>query len=164
MRCCGQAMCEFTFEENSLGNIFAELKNDPQICEFLITTAMTTFSSVNAANLAEPFPGFLLRHQEVRHKTGNLKHINDAREQGTDIRTAAKVDSTNKDLSSAALYLEAIYKAFKQVHELASDAELREVLGIHVEQLRRPQKAPSASKKALEQWEEQARASIADPS
>ena len=78
-------MCEFTFEENSLGNIFAELKNDPIICEFLITTAIYTFNSANAANLAEPFPGFLLRSQQIRHKTGALQAINDARAKGVNI-------------------------------------------------------------------------------
>ena len=46
------------------------------------------------------------------------------------------MDNSNKDLAGAALYLEAIYKAFKQIHELGSDAELREILGIHVENLR----------------------------
>ena len=91
-------MCEFTFEENSLGNIFAELKNDPVICEFLITTALYTFDSANAPNLSEPFPGFMLRRQEIRDKTGYLANITEARKKGVNISKAAKVDTTNKDL------------------------------------------------------------------
>jgi len=54
-------MCKFTFESNSLGNIFAELKNDPVGSEFLINTAVYAFNSSIAQNLTEPFPRFLLK-------------------------------------------------------------------------------------------------------
>ena len=60
MRSCGDEKCEFTFEENSVGSIFSELKNHTEICEFLLTTAILTFNSGNANNMTEPFPGFLL--------------------------------------------------------------------------------------------------------
>ena len=80
MRSCGSTMCEFTFEENALGNIFAELKNDWAVCETLIATAIYAFQSQDAANYTEPFPGFLLFEQEVRPKTGTLAHIREARE------------------------------------------------------------------------------------
>ena len=54
-------MCEFTFEENSLGNIFAEIKNNKKIFEVLIATTIYTFMSGSAVNLSEPFPAFLLK-------------------------------------------------------------------------------------------------------
>ena len=49
------------------------------------------------------------------------------------ISEAGKVDNTNKDLQGATLYLAAIYQAFKQMKDLKSDAELRELLGVLVE-------------------------------
>ena len=61
MRCCDKEMCKFTFESNSLGNIFAELKNDPTGSEFLINTAVYAYNSSMAQNLTEPFPRFLLK-------------------------------------------------------------------------------------------------------
>ena len=45
MRSCGQEMCEFTFEENELGNIFVEVKRDPEIALFLASTAYGAFIS-----------------------------------------------------------------------------------------------------------------------
>ena len=69
-------MCEFNFEETNLGNIFEEVKSDPEIAHFLIETAYMAFQSGRAADLTEPFPTFLLRNREVgRPKDGNLTHI-----------------------------------------------------------------------------------------
>ena len=60
MHSCGDTSCEFTFEENAVGSIFAELKNYREVCEFLLTTAILTFNNGAAQDMAEPFPGFLL--------------------------------------------------------------------------------------------------------
>ena len=39
MRTCGGDMCDFRFEENSLGNLFREIKEEPEIAHFLVETA-----------------------------------------------------------------------------------------------------------------------------
>ena len=75
MRTCGQEMCEFRFEEASLGNIFNEIKIDPDNAHFLVETTYMAFASGRAGALTEPFPGFLLRAQEMRAKTGDLEAI-----------------------------------------------------------------------------------------
>ena len=80
MRTCGGAMCEFQFEESSLGNIFFEIKKDPEIAHFLVETAYMAFVSGRAADLTEPFPGFLLFNQEFRDKTGQLANIRKAQD------------------------------------------------------------------------------------
>ena len=126
-------MCEFTFEENSLGNIFAELKNDRKVSKLMITTALQAFLSGGAANLAEPFPGFLLKRQEVRHKTGNLENINIARAGGQNISAAAKVSNENKDVSAGARHLCAIYKSLGKIKHLQTRADMKAVLGVEVE-------------------------------
>lgn len=82
MRTCGEELCEFRFEENNLGNIFNEIKNDPDNAHFLVETAYMAFASGRAGALTEPFPGFLLKAQEIRDKTGNLANIRDAKERG----------------------------------------------------------------------------------
>ena len=65
-------MCEFRFEENNLGNIFMEINKDPTLAHFLLETTYMAFVSNRAADLTEPFPGFMLKHRETRAKTGNL--------------------------------------------------------------------------------------------
>ena len=126
-------MCEFVFEENSLGNIFAELQNDRKVSKLMITTALQAFTSSAAANLAEPFPGFLLKRQEVRHKTGNLENINIARTRGENISSADKVSTENKDVTAGTLYLCAIYKTLGQIKHLKTREDLKAVLGREVE-------------------------------
>ena len=126
-------MCEFTFEENSLGNIFAELQNDRKVSKLMITTALQAFLSSAAANLAEPFPGFLLKRQEVRHKTGNLENINIARTKGQNVSSAVKVSTENKDVAAGALYLCAIYKTLGQIKHLKTREDLKALLGKNVE-------------------------------
>ena len=78
MRTCGGDMCEFQFEESSLGNIFFEIKKDPEIAHFLVETAYMAFVSGRAVDLTEPFPGFLLYNNEIRDKTGQLANIRKA--------------------------------------------------------------------------------------
>ena len=79
MRSCGEPNCEFTFEENAVGSIFAELKNYPDVCEFLLTTAILAFNAGSARDMTEPFPGFLLKNTQIRDKTGYLSNIKEAR-------------------------------------------------------------------------------------
>ena len=71
-------MCEFQFEENSLGSIYDEVKMYPDIAFFLVETTYFAFASNRAADLTEPFPGFLLNKPEMRPKTGNLHYIKEA--------------------------------------------------------------------------------------
>ena len=106
----------------------------------MITTALQAFLSNAAANLAEPFPGFLLKRQEVRHKTGNLENINIARTRGQNISAAEKVSTENKDVASGALYLCAIYKTLGQIKHLKTREELRALLGKEVENALQVQK------------------------
>ena len=68
-------MCEFSFKESNLGNIFNEIKKDPDIAHFLVETTYMAFMSGRAADLTEPFPSFLLKDREMRPETGNLEHI-----------------------------------------------------------------------------------------
>ena len=75
-------MCEFRFEENNLGNIFNEIKKDPDNAHFLIETTYMAFTSGRAGALTEPFPGFLLKNQEMRAKTGDLEAIRRAKANG----------------------------------------------------------------------------------
>ena len=70
MRTCMAERCEFSFEENNLGNIFNEVKLDPDNAHFLIESAYMAFTSRNAGSYTEPFPTFLLINQEIRAKTG----------------------------------------------------------------------------------------------
>jgi len=79
-------MCEFRFEENSLGNIFQEIKRDPEIAHFLVETAYMAFVCKRATDLTEPFPSFLLINREVRPKIGNLEYIKNAQDQGIDVK------------------------------------------------------------------------------
>ena len=76
IRPCGEDVCEFQFEENELGSIFTEIKRDPEIAIFLVSTAWGAFVSNRAADLTEPFPTFLLKNREMRPKEGNLHYVN----------------------------------------------------------------------------------------
>ena len=76
IRPCNEDVCEFQFEENELGSIFAEIKRDPEIAIFLVSTAWGAFVSNRAADLTEPFPTFLLKSSEMRPKEGNLYYVN----------------------------------------------------------------------------------------
>ena len=96
LRTCGSEVCEFQFEENSLGNIFNEVKNDPDNAHFLVETAHMAFSSGRAGALTEPFPGFLLSKQEMRDKTGDLEAIRAAKAKGLQVEEAKKVNHNNK--------------------------------------------------------------------
>ncbi len=78
MRTCGASICEFSFEECDLGNIYVEVKKDPEIAHFLVETTYLAFKSVRAVDLTEPFPSFLLINKELRPKLGNLDHITSA--------------------------------------------------------------------------------------
>ena len=82
MRTCGSEVCEFQFEESNLGNMFMEFKKDPEIAHFLVETTYMAFVSQGASYLTEPFPGFLLKEREMRHKTGQLENIRQAKEAG----------------------------------------------------------------------------------
>ena len=88
MRTCGSEGCEFSFEENALGNIFAELKNEWESSQMLILTAIYAFQSPGAVNYTEPFPSCLLKSQEYRSKRGNLDNIQKTREEGKNIKEA----------------------------------------------------------------------------
>ena len=110
MRTCGQDICEFRFEENNLGNIFKEIKSDPEIAHFIIETAYLAFVSSRAADLTEPFPSFMLHNREVgRPKDGNLTHIKSAREKGIDVKAASKVQTGNKNLELGMKFIRIIY-------------------------------------------------------
>ena len=91
-------MCEFRFEENNLGNIFNEIKNDQDIAHFIVETAFMTFSSNRAGALSEPFPSFLLKNNEMRTKAGDLDSIKNAKAAGATVESAAKINQKNKDL------------------------------------------------------------------
>ena len=82
MRTCGQEMCEFRFEECRLGNIFHEIKKDPDNAHFLVETTYMAFGSGRAGALTEPFPSFLLKANEMRAKTGDLEAIRQAKASG----------------------------------------------------------------------------------
>ena len=86
MSTCGAQICEFSFKENNLGNIFSEVKTDPLITKFLVETTYMAFFSQRAADLTEPFPSFLLNDRELRPEAGNLEYIKQAQERGTDVR------------------------------------------------------------------------------
>ena len=88
MRTCGEQMCEFSFKESNLGNIFNEIKKDPNIAHFLVETTYMAFTSGRAADLTEPFPSFLLKDREMRPETGNLEHIRVAQEKGIQVKQA----------------------------------------------------------------------------
>ena len=75
MRTCGDQMCDFSFKESNLGNIFNEIKKDPDIAHFLVETTYLAFVSNRASDLTEPFPSFLLKNREMRPETGNLEYI-----------------------------------------------------------------------------------------
>ena len=75
IRTCESQMCDFQFQSFAFGNLFAEVKRDPEIALFLTNTAYAAFKSHNAANLTEPFPPFLLKKREVRPEKGNLDFI-----------------------------------------------------------------------------------------
>ena len=49
---------------------------------------MYPFVADNGANMIEPFPPFLLRHQEVREREGYLKRLQTAMEQGKEVKDA----------------------------------------------------------------------------
>jgi len=86
MRTCGAEMCEFRFEENELGNLFLEVKRDPEIAHFLVVTTYMAFFSDRAPDLTEPFPSFLLLKPEMRPKTGNLEYIQEAQAAKQDVK------------------------------------------------------------------------------
>ena len=88
MRTCGQEMCEFRFEENNLGNIFNEIKKDPDNAHFLVETTYMAFNSSRAGALTEPFPSFMLKSTEMRAKTGDLESIRQAKATGQRVENA----------------------------------------------------------------------------
>ena len=69
-------MSKFYSEENYNGNIFMEIKRDPEIAHFLIETTYMAFISAKAIDLTEPFPSFLLKDRELRSKRGIIDKIN----------------------------------------------------------------------------------------
>ena len=75
MRTCGESICDFSFRESNLGNIFSEVKREPDIAHFLVETAYLAYISQRAANLTEPFPSFLLKDREMRPEAGNIEYI-----------------------------------------------------------------------------------------
>ena len=76
MRTCGAEMCYWRFEESNFGNIFREIKSDPDIAHFQVEMAYQAFVSNRAQDLTEPFPSFMLKNREVgRPKEGDLAHI-----------------------------------------------------------------------------------------
>ena len=78
MRTCGEQICEFSFKENNLGNIFSEIKEDPEMARFIVETTFLAFTSGRALDLTEPFPSFLLKSREMRPEAGNLEYIRQA--------------------------------------------------------------------------------------
>lgn len=82
MRTCDQNVCQFKFEETSIGSIFREVKDDPEIAHFLIETAYMAFASNRSQDLAEPFPSFLLKEREIRPKIGNVEYVERAQAAG----------------------------------------------------------------------------------
>ena len=72
---CGSKKCRYDFEEENLGNIFVEIKNDPDIALHLIEMTYMAFRSGHAHKLTEPFPSFLLLDRELRPRTGDLEYI-----------------------------------------------------------------------------------------
>ena len=115
MRSCGQEICEFRFEENELGNIFLEVKRDPEVALFLVSTAYGAFVSSRAADLTEPFPTFLLANREMRPKEGNLAYIAKAQQAGTDTKQAQSIDKSNKQLSTGIAFLQVIYSVLQDI-------------------------------------------------
>ena len=118
MRTCGAEVCEFRFEENSLGNIFNEIKKDPDNAHFLVETAYMAFASGRAGALTEPFPGFMLKRQEMRDKTGDLAAIRAAKERGQMVEEAKKTDHGNKDIENGINFLKIIYSVVQEINQI----------------------------------------------
>ena len=125
MRTCGKEMCEFRFEENNLGNIFNEIKNDPDTAHFLVETAYMAFASGRAGALTEPFPGFLLKAQEIRAKTGDLEAIRLAKADGNKVETATKTDHGNKEIEKGVNYIKIIYSVIQEINLINTEMEFR---------------------------------------
>ena len=74
------------------------------------------FASGRAGALTEPFPGFLLRRQEMRDKTGDLEAIRAAKAKGQRVEEAKKVDHGNKDIESGLEYIKIIYSVIQEIN------------------------------------------------
>ena len=109
MRTCEATMCDFQFQSIGFGSLFLEVKRDPEIALFLISTAYGAFVSSRAKDLTEPFPPFLLKKREIRPDAGNLDHIAAAQTSGKDVKNAAQVNSDNKDCELGVELLKVIY-------------------------------------------------------
>lgn len=125
MRTCGSDACEFNFEENSLGNIFQEVKADPEIAHFLVETAFIAFASGRATDLTEPFPSFLLKNRELRPKEGNLTYIKEAQDKGIDVKEAKQILKDNKNILLGKKYTLVIYSVIRDINSIGSEIEFR---------------------------------------
>ena len=126
MRTCGDQMCEFSFKESNLGNIFNEIKKNPDISHFLVETTYMAFISGRAADLTEPFPSFLLRDREMRPETGNLEHIRVAQERGIQVQQAPSINKNNKNLELGVVFLKIIYSVIQEIDSIHSEVEFRQ--------------------------------------
>lgn len=121
MRTCGSDACEFNFEENNLGNIFNEVKADPEIAHFLVETAFMAFSSGRATDLTEPFPSFLLKNRELRPKDGNLAYIKEAQDKGIDVKQAKSILKENKNIELGKKFTLIIYSVIRDIQSINSE-------------------------------------------
>eukprot|EP00353_Schmidingerella_taraikaensis_P001574 CAMPEP_0185599450 /NCGR_PEP_ID=MMETSP0434-20130131/82718_1 /TAXON_ID=626734 ORGANISM="Favella taraikaensis, Strain Fe Narragansett Bay" /NCGR_SAMPLE_ID=MMETSP0434 /ASSEMBLY_ACC=CAM_ASM_000379 /LENGTH=316 /DNA_ID=CAMNT_0028228859 /DNA_START=377 /DNA_END=1327 /DNA_ORIENTATION=- len=125
MRTCGDDVCEFRFEENNLGNIFNEVKRDPEMAMFLVGTAFSAFISSRAPDLTEPFPSFLLSRREMRPKEGNLAYVQEAQKAGQDVKMAKKIEKSNKQTDLGAEYLKVIYSVLQDIDTIKTEQDFK---------------------------------------
>mmetsp|Transcript_24954 Transcript_24954/g.31121 ORF Transcript_24954/g.31121 Transcript_24954/m.31121 type:complete len:177 (-) Transcript_24954:961-1491(-) len=125
MRTCGDDVCEFRFEENNLGNIFNEVKRDPEMAMFLVSTAFSAFISSRAPDLTEPFPSFLLSRREMRPKEGNLAYVQEAQKAGQDVKMAKKIEKSNKQTDLGAEYLKVIYSVLQDIDTIKTEQDFK---------------------------------------
>ena len=125
---CVKESCKFSFEENFVGNIFADIRAYRNEAKFLLQAAQNCFASHRAADYAEPFPPFLLKNNEIRSRAGNLDTIKDAKEKGVSVKLAKKVNNENKDVRKGLDILKALPKIDQIIAKCHDEKTLKNMI------------------------------------
>ena len=92
LRPCEEYFCQFRFEETFGCSIYTELKDNIKSIELDLAFANNAIISHRAKDVVEPFPTFLLLHQEIREKSG---FFDDMKKYGK-----SHTDTSNKNLEA----------------------------------------------------------------
>lgn len=122
---CGNEECDYKLEELNIGNpVIDKIKEDRDIVEFLIESAIDAIKCNRRSDIFEPFPKHFLKNSSVQIKRGEMSKLT------SDISVGAEYDAA-KDFNRLNSIIDkfTIKNFFDIVDTCYDDAELIKMIG-----------------------------------